>query len=326
VTAVGELLTPTATVAGAWPANTPEWYAVRRTGIGSSDVPAILGYSRYKSAAHVWAEKRGELGPEDGSEAAAWGHLLEDVVAREWANRHGVMLATPPTLRHHVHAHWLANPDRLVVGCPDDPDGAGCVLEVKTRSAYVAGSWREDVPDDVLAQTQWQLLVTGLSHAHVACLVGGQRLVEHTVVAEPPVAAYVADQADAVWAAVQDGVRPQVDDAALLLDLLDRLYPKREGVLEVDAAVVEGLRARYKAAAAAEKAAKEEKTAAKAAVALLLGEHCELAVAGATVATFKPDLRSAVDLARLRRDHPAAYADCVSPSPTTPILRWKKDI
>lgn len=319
---VGELLTPTGVVAGAWPANTPEWYAVRRSGIGSSDLPKILGLSAYGSPGHVWAAKRGDIPEEDAGEAGRWGHLLEDVIAREWADRHGVTVAAAPTLRHVDHPHRLASLDRLVTGCPD---AEVCDLEIKTRSAYVAGSWRDDVPDDVLAQAQWQLLVTGLPHVHVACLVGGQRLVEHLVLPEPAVQDYIGAEADRLWEAVQAGARPQVDSAALLLDLLDRLYPKREGVLEAPAATVAVLRQAHRSAAAMAKAAKQRQLEVKAEVAALLGPHCELAVDGLTVATYRPDMRAHVDLERLRRAHPDAYADCVTPNPTAPVLRWKKE-
>jgi predicted phage-related endonuclease len=40
----------------------------RRTGIGGSDVAAVLGISRYKSAFQLWQEKTGQVQPEDISE------------------------------------------------------------------------------------------------------------------------------------------------------------------------------------------------------------------------------------------------------------------
>lgn len=321
MTALAERLTPTAVVAGTYPPNTPDWYALRRTGIGSSDVAAILGYSRYRSAAHVWADKRGDLGPDDTSEAGRWGHLLEAVVAEEVAAQHGWCVAAAPTLRHVEHPHRMANLDRLVTGCIIE--GGYCALEVKTRSAYVAGSWREDVPDDVLAQCQWQLLVTGLEHVHVACLVGGQRLVEHLVFPEPAVAAYVAAQADAVWDAVQTGVRPRVDEAALLLDLLDRLYPDRAGEVEVDPAAAAEIRAAYDIGKQTEAAGKAMAVDAKAALVALLGAGDVATVGGLPVATYRAHDRTDLDRDRLRRDFPEAWAACATTKKTRPVLRWK---
>lgn len=58
------------------------WLAARRTGIGSSDVAAILGVADQRTALHVWHDKRGEL-VDDAGEPALWGRLLEDPVARE---------------------------------------------------------------------------------------------------------------------------------------------------------------------------------------------------------------------------------------------------
>lgn len=336
MTAVGELLTPSGVVAGEFPPNTPDWYALRRTGIGSSDVSPILGYSRYRSAGHVWAEKRGDLGPDDTSEAGRWGHLLEAVIAHEWARQHDTKVAAAPTLRHAEHPHRLANLDCLVLRCPDTPaartlrhprdggSGYGCALEIKTRSAYVAGSWREDVPDDVLAQCQWQLLVTGLPHVHVACLVGGQRLVEHLVLPEPAVQAYVAQEADAVWQAVQTGVRPRVDSSALLLDLLDRLYPDRSGDVEVDPSAVGLIRAGYDAGKALEadgKAMVEESRAAL--VALLGAGDTAVDAGGRPVATYRAHEQTHLDRDRLRKEFPDAWAACATTKKTRPVLRWK---
>lgn len=318
----GELLTPTGAIAGAWEPHTPEWYATRSRGIGSSDIPAILGYSPYRSAGHVWAEKRGELPHDEGGEAAVWGTLLEPVIAARWADLHGTALAEVPTLRHTEHAHWIASLDRLVLdGCEL---GGRCGLEIKAHSEWKAGSWREDVPDAVLAQTQWQLLVTGLDHLHVAALIGGQRLVEHLVTPDPALLTYIAAAADGLWAAVLSGERPAVDSAELLLDLLDRLFPNREGVLDVPAGLAAQLRADYAEAAATERAGKTAKTAAKASAALLLGPYQELSVEGRIVATYKPDLRQAVDTDRLKAEFPDAHAACVTKNPTVPILRWKK--
>lgn len=316
------LITPTAVYADqAWLPHTPEWYAARSRGVGGSDIPAILGYSPYRSIGHVWAEKRGEIGPDPGGEAARWGTLLEDVISTEWSQRHDVAVRVVPTLRHVDVPHWIASLDRLVDDCPD---GQTCALEVKNHSEWKRGSWRDDVPDAVLAQAQWQLHVTGIDHLHVAALIGGQQLIEHTLRPEAEVQRYLVEQADVFWNLVTTGVRPAVDSAELLLDLLDRLYPNREGQLDVDADTVRLLRRDYDEAAHMEKEGKAAKRGVKAEVASLLGPHEELTVDGQVVATYRPDLREQVDKDRLKTEFPDAYAACVAKHPTEPILRWKK--
>lgn len=325
-----EMFTPTGAVLGAWPANTDGWYAARRAGIGGSDVPPIVGYDSHKTALHVWLDKRGELPYEELGEAGEWGNLLEDVVAREWARRRGVTVFRVPTL-HHLEQPWmLANLDRGVDGCAAGlPEWlAGCALEVKTRNAYVAGTWREDVPDDVLAQTQWQLMVTGLPHIHVACLIGGQRLVEHTVYPDEAVQAYVLAEASAVWQAVLDGVPPRVDASALLIDLLDRLHPNRAGAVEVDPAWFAAVRADYEFGLAVENRGKARKERAKAELVAALGggDHFVVPVGDEgtrTVATYTPDMRTGVDGDRLKAEFPDAHKACVRKKPTKPVLRFK---
>lgn len=316
-----KLITPAGTVVSLAAPHTAEWYAARRTGIGSSDIPAILGYSPYRSAGHVWAEKRGAIDGDDAGEAALWGTLLEPVIATEWAARHDTTVAEMPTIRQTGHPHRLASLDRRVITCPDR--AGQCGLEIKAHSEWKAGSWREDVPDAVLAQVSWQLLVSGLDHIHVAALIGGQRLVEHTVHPDATVMDYVAAEADRLWQHVLDGICPHVDNTALLLDLLDRLNPDREGQVELDADRVLDIHLLYRAGAEMEKAGAEAKDEAKAALVLLLGSADTATVNGTPVATYKATLRANADLERLAAEFPGAYTACITKKPTRPGLRWK---
>uniref|UniRef100_UPI00193103D1 YqaJ viral recombinase family protein n=1 Tax=Caenibacillus caldisaponilyticus TaxID=1674942 RepID=UPI00193103D1 len=66
-----------------------EWLRERRKGIGGSDAAAILGLNKWKSPIQVYMEKIGEIESDVSSEAAYWGHVLEDVVAREFSKRTG---------------------------------------------------------------------------------------------------------------------------------------------------------------------------------------------------------------------------------------------
>jgi len=45
--------------------NTPEWLEVRKTKLGASDAPAILGISPYKTAYQLFLEKMGLVQDED---------------------------------------------------------------------------------------------------------------------------------------------------------------------------------------------------------------------------------------------------------------------
>lgn len=259
---------------------TPEWFAARREGITATDLPKILGLSPYGNALSVWMDKRGELDDEAG-EAARWGQILEEPVAREWALRVDVECVRVGVMQHSTDTWMRASLDRIVTGCLDHEESCG--LEVKTRSAFVSGRWSDDVPDDVLAQTQWQLMVTGLPHMHVACLLGGQRLVDYQVDPDEDLQALLLDEATRVWQHVQDGTPPHVDPDALLANLLDQLYKHRQGTRKVDPEQAQSWLDRYAAAGVGEKRAKENRQVARAALIELLGDG-EVALIGDQVA------------------------------------------
>lgn len=233
--ATGRRDTPTGTIIARLDpqAQRERWLDLRRTGIGSSDMAAVLGMSKYRSELDVYLDKTGADRDDDAGEAAFWGNVLEDPVAREWARRHGVTVRRVGTIAHVDRRHLLCDLDRLVVGCPDHDR---CALEVKTRSAWKADEWKDGaIPDDVEAQTMQQLAVTGLDAIHVAALVGGQRLESRLVV---PDADYIADLyavADQFWNEnVVPMVPPAISSLDLLVDHLKRLTPEKGVPADLD--------------------------------------------------------------------------------------------
>lgn len=236
--ATGRRDTPTGTIIARLDpqADRETWLQVRRTGIGSSDMAAVLGMSKYRSELDVWADKTGAtaLDTDDAGEAARWGNLLEDIVAREWAHRRGdVAVRRIGTVANVDRRHLICDLDRLVVGCPDHKR---CALEVKTRSAWKADEWKDGaIPDDVEAQVMQQLAVTGLDAIHVAALVGGQRLESRLVL---PDVDYIGDLfkvADQFWAEhVVKGAPPAISSLDLLVEHLSRLAPAKGVEAELD--------------------------------------------------------------------------------------------
>ena len=307
--------TPTGILVTAAEPETDEWFAARRGGITGTDLPKILGLTKYGNALSVWLDKRGEL-DDDAGEAARWGQLLEDTVAHEWALRHDTEVVDVGVLAHCEQPWMRASLDRLVDTCPD---GQGpCALEVKTRSAWVADQWAEGVPDSVLAQTTWGLMVTGLAHHHVAALIGGQRLVSYRVDRDPKLEEYLLDAARPVWQAVVDGVPPEAhpDSEGILLELLDRLYAKREGDRDLDAGDAGEWLALYADGLELEKRGAGLKVQAKTALVQMLDDGETGLVLGAPAFTYKrPEpgyALPAAELRRLRKERPYLFAALVN--------------
>jgi putative phage-type endonuclease len=301
------------------------WLAARRQGIGSSDVAAIVGASTYSTPLHVWHDKRGELPDREPSEPMLWGSLLEDTVAREWARRcrsviHRVGLVA------NVDQPWqLATLDRRVLECPLNRDREACALEVKCRSAFTSARWHADVPDDVLAQVIWQMIVTGYRHIHVMVLIGGNTPQQTVVRWDQAVADYVLGEV----ARFRDehllrGVPPVVDDpatAAARIELDEALHPDRSGEIDLDGI---GEVMSYAEISAAKGAADRRLKAARATRGELAAGRRFVTFAGEPAYELAPVTRTSCDLARLAERHPAAYADCVRET-TTHTIRIAAD-
>ena len=65
------------------------WHDYRKSGLGASEVGAVLGVCPWKTPVDVWLEKTGRTEPFAGNNATYWGTLLEDLVAREYAKKIG---------------------------------------------------------------------------------------------------------------------------------------------------------------------------------------------------------------------------------------------
>jgi len=185
-----------------------QFLARRRAGIGGSDLAAVLGLSPYKSPFQLWLEKTGRDQAEPTPEQAErmhWGTVLEDVVARHYAEQCGCKVQRiNAQLQHKDWPVIIANVDRVRVteGTRARWDagigkvlGAEAVLEVKTASAYALRSdaaddhgWGEpgtdQVPIQYWAQVQQYLGVTGLPWADLAVLFGGQKFATYTITSD----------------------------------------------------------------------------------------------------------------------------------------------
>ena len=120
-----------------------KWLEARKTYIGRSDLGAIVGVSRYKTALDVYLEKTSELSEEVNNDATYWGNVLEEVVAQEYSKRTNLPLKTETTLlRHKEHEFLGANIDRWV-------GSKEYVLECKTASFMMARDWGEEGTDQI---------------------------------------------------------------------------------------------------------------------------------------------------------------------------------
>ncbi|MEU6387649.1 lambda-exonuclease family protein [Streptomyces bauhiniae] len=305
-------VTPTAVRLLPADADRPTWLAARRNGIGSSDVAAILGVADRNTAVHVYRDKRGEL-VDDAGEAALWGNLLEEPVAREWARRQRSVVQRVGLVAH-VDAPWqMATLDRRVAECPMDRETrTACALEVKCRSAFKASRWRSDIPDDVLAQCTWQMAVTGYDHIHVAVLLGGNELKMTLAERDERMERYVLREVERFRTEhLLAGVEPEwdLDKAVALIEMDALMHPDRVGEISLDEI---GEVMEYAELSARAGAADRKLKRARATLARLAAGAQTVTFGGELAYEFAPVTKRSVDLDALRDRHPAVYADVVA--------------
>lgn len=306
-------VTPTAYRVLPADADRDTWLTARREGIGSSDVAAILGVADRNTAVHVYRDKRGEL-VDDAGEAALWGHILEEPVAREWARRQRSVVQRVGLVAH-VDEPWMrVSLDRQVLECPmDRAVRIRCALEVKCRSAFKASRWKNaSVPDDVLAQVTWQMAITGYDHVHVAVLIGGNEMRMAVVERDEQLEAYVVGEVRRFRDEhLLAGVEPDWDlsKAQALIDMDTLMHPDRVG--EIDLAEI-GEVMEYAERSAVKGAAERALKESAATLRRLANGARTVKYADELAYEYGQVTKKNVDLDQLKARWPEAYAACVT--------------
>lgn len=209
--------------------NYEKWKIARNSGIGGSDISAIAGVNPWKSAIDVYLEKTGRKIVKM-NDKMKWGKLLEDPVAREYANvKHVRVQRVNSILQHPELPHCLVNLDRMItktgVEMPVVGHGNGC-LEVKTTGW--AKAWEgEDIPEMYQCQLQWEMEVSGLKWGQFATLVSGQdMIIPDPIMKDKKFCHNLLLIADKFWHEhIKKDTVPDVDRSPACKDALKLLYP-----------------------------------------------------------------------------------------------------
>lgn len=289
-----------------------EWLKARMNGIGGSDAAVVAGLSKYKSPVGLWLEKTGQVEPEEAGEAAYWGTVLEDIVAKEFEARTGLKVRRRNAiLVHSKYKFMFANVDRLIVG-------KEIGLECKTASEYLKVRWVDnEVPDEYYVQCQHYMAVTGYKAWYIAVLIGGNKFQYKLVERDDAfIEALIKIEAD-FWKHVADGTMPPVDGTDASTDALKMLYPESDGREIILNSNADAWIQAYELAEKAEKEAKERKELAKNKLCEMLGNaergrYGERIVCWSTVKG-----RTTVDSKILKSKYPEIYQQVSKTSAAT---------
>lgn len=274
------------------------WLKGRQTGVGGSDIAAIVGLSRWGTSYSVWLDKTGKPLPDIDRSAMEWGRRLEPVLGQHFQDTTGIQLYRVGLMQSIAHPIALASVDALTdcAGHCEQPDG---IWEGKTTSWRMAEEWDDDqTPDAAELQAQWYLGVTGRSHAHVSVLVDGRNPMQRTIQADPALFDVLVAEASRWWATyVETDVAPPITSGLALDEVKERWPDAGAEPKIVDPADVESILAELKLAKAAEKSAKGDRDRLEAQLRHIIADSSELWAAGDLVATCKTTHRKSYTVA-----------------------------
>ncbi len=281
------------------------WERIRKSGIGGSDIAAIMGLNPWKSAFALYAEKHGDVEAEDlsNNEYVYWGTVLEQVVADRFCELAGKKVRKCGTLQDENYEFMLANVDRLVVG-----ENAG--LECKTANGFKAKEWDGDeVPDAYYCQCQWYMMITGFEKWYIACLIGGNHFVWKEIPRNENFVDELRTAAVVFWDNLENNIAPEADGSESTTEAIEKMTAAKIGADEISL----GTQAapfiqRYNELCVTEKVIKEQKTQCQNSLLLLLnGAECGT-YQGYKVCNKMVKGRTTIDTKALKKDLPDVYA------------------
>lgn len=221
------------------------WKQLRRSGVGASEVAAILGESPWLSATELYALKvvPGYEGDPalDEAEHVYWGRKLESSIVSGYQDRTGRPVEHAGLLlRSRLHPWALCTLDgNTTDGRPGEP----WPLEIKNIGVQKSTEWEEGPPRHYVLQLQQQMLVTGAPRATAAALIGGQRLVWCDVERDEIAIRRIVHAGRIFWnECVEAGVLPKPDGSDSAKRGLAALYrdrPDPESLVQLPGSMLE---------------------------------------------------------------------------------------
>src|SRR5262245_35427289 len=208
------------------------WLEWRRQDITASDIGAICGRSPYKTALMIWAEKAGEVEPEENAAMRA-GRWLEDAVIAAMKDKHPTWQIIKPSLYYRAPELRLgATPDALAV----DEHGRRVNIQCKTVGRSQFEKWEGVPPLGYQLQVATEAMLMEIDYSILAVLTRSEwecELHEYRIDRHARAEGQVLDMVAKFWDSVGKGETPAVDFARDL-QLVKKLKPPRAELEALD--------------------------------------------------------------------------------------------
>lgn len=324
------------------------WLEGRRTGIGGSDVAAVLSLNPWKTPLDVWNDKLGLSEDKGMSEPAYWGTVLEDTVAKEFQLRTGKRVQKVSHQFADPETPWaIANIDRAIIN-PDiakrvrplemtekeiakygyRPITTDIAFEAKTAHAFTADLWgpsqeleikqnnlrtEHEIPLYYETQIQWYCGILRLRGMYLAVLIGGSDFRMYWVDARPDVFQVIKEKCSAFW---NNYVLTKTPPEPINIEDVLKLYGRSNGkAIEAqgDLAINYGEYARLNGEI---KELKKQQDAVKAKIAIDMKDNEILTLDGKKVLTYKTQTSKRFDSDSFKQEHLNDYFDYLKESST----------
>lgn len=290
-----------------------EWLLQRRNSIGGSDVSAILGFNKYRSAYQTWLDKTGqiEIEEDEPSEAAYWGIQKEPMIAKEFSKRTGIKVRVDNNMYFKKDKPFLsANIDRAIVG-------EKSFLECKTASEWLRNEWvAEEIPTAYMLQIQHYMNILDYEYCYIATLIGGNKFIWKKVERDQELIDLVEIRLTEFWEVnVLQNIAPPIDGSAATTEFIKQQY-KEEGpeelMLQKDAD--DALDAMFEIEESI-KQLKESKAAIENDLKNKLGKaEANTAISPKRLITWKSITSNRLDAKRLKEEHPEIHEKYIKQS------------
>lgn len=295
------------------------WLEARRSGLGGSDMAAVLGI--HGSRVEVWASK--VFPPGDGERATTdrmrWGKRLEQAIVQEYAalTGHDVETFGERILRHPEVAWWIGTPDAAVRNPVKDPQ-MPYTRGVEAKNTGHDQRWRwgpsgtDEAPEGYVVQCCHYMPLLGKRGVDVFdlyALIGGNEDRVYTILRDPKLEAVLLEEGERFWTKhVLAKVPPPMDGSSAAAWYVQKRFPKN--VVDVrDATEAErALLIRLRDARSGFDQAEDTRDAVENEIKLAIGESAGLRCAEG-VATWKGSK------ARRKTDWPAVLGEILAAHP-----------
>lgn len=275
----------------------------RRTGIGGSDVAALLGYSKWKTPVQLFLEKTGQLPNEENTnEFIYWGNVLEPVIRDEYSKRNNVSVTIDDiTHRHLKHNFMIANVDGWI-------EGKKGLLECKTAGAFKASEWGDEgcdnIPTEYLLQCAHYAAVCDVEYVDIAVLIGGQQFKTYRYDRNSTLENQIIDIESNFW---NNHVLKNVPPEIKTQEDVNLLYPANsDDYKQIDDSIL-FLVNQYKAIKDSIKELEEKMEYSRLKISEAIGLSSGLKLHDLTIATYKLQSANRFDVTKFKTVHPDLY-------------------